>query len=164
VNGQNVSIVSAEEAQQSVHDAQGAGGRVAAAVAQVAEQRAKVAQLKLSLEELDLRAPYDGVVTAVYFEPGMNVHANDTTVRIVGNGQGLRVRIAVPEEEQANVATLKHATLTLDDHRTVTATIEHSSPEIEPASRTRMLEGAVQISSDDGVLLAGRTVHATLTR
>src|SRR5262249_14449822 len=91
-------LVSREDAEQSAFDARSAGGRAASAAAQVAEQRAKVAQLKLALQELELRAPYDGIVTALYFESGMSVHANETTVRVVGVGRGLRVRVAIPEE------------------------------------------------------------------
>src|SRR5262249_41622433 len=120
VNGHRIALVSAEEAQQSAFDAHGARGRVASAAGQVAEQRAKVAQLKLALDELQLRAPYDGVVTGVYFEPGMSVHANETAVRVVGTAGGLRVRIALPEEEQANASERKRATLALDDRRVLT--------------------------------------------
>jgi RND family efflux transporter MFP subunit len=161
VNGQKIAVVSAEEAQQSTLDARGAGGRAASAAGQVAEQRAKVAQLKLAIEELELRAPYDGVVTGVYFEPGMNVHANETTVRVVGAGRDLRIRIAVPEEEMPNISTMKHAQLKFDG-RTLPATVERISPEVEPASRTLMVEGAVNLASED-LTLAGRTVQATLS-
>jgi RND family efflux transporter MFP subunit len=168
VGGKRIALVSAEEASQSLFDANGAAGRATQASGQVAEQRAKIAALKVALEEAELRAPYDGVVTGLYFEAGMNVHANETVVRIVGGGEGLRVRIAVSEDERARAGAMKHARLVLDDGRVFTATIQRVSPEVEPASRTYLVEGDVELpkaeqDSRNHAQLAGRTARATFT-
>jgi RND family efflux transporter MFP subunit len=158
-----VALVSIEESQQAIHDAHAAAGRSAQASAQIAETKAKIAAMKVALEDLELRAPYDGVVTAVYFEPGMNVHGNETVVRVVGSGAGLRVRVAIPEEEQAR-RTAKTAKLTLDDTRSFDARISRAAPEVDPASRTFLLEGEVDTGATcaDCATLAGRTVRVTL--
>ena len=163
-NGQRVALVSGEEQKQAAFDAQSAAGRATTASAQIAEQRAKIAQLKVALEETELRAPFDGVVTAIYFEPGMNAHANETIVRVVGAGRGLRVRVAVPEEDAAAARGAQRARLELDGSRTLDAVVDRISPEVEPASRTFLLEGTVEVDAAcrDCVVLAGRTVRATL--
>jgi RND family efflux transporter MFP subunit len=164
VNGAKIAIVSGEEATQSVLDARSAAGRAVSASGQVDEARARVAQLKLALEETDLRAPFDGVVTGVYFEPGTSAHAGETVIRVVGTGKGLRVRIAVPEQQYKTAVHASRAKLALDDGRTLMASIERLSPEVEPASRTFLAEGRVDMDADctGCAVLAGRTVVAQL--
>jgi RND family efflux transporter MFP subunit len=164
VEGKRIPIVSVEEQSQAVFSSHGAAGRASTAAAQVAEIRARIAQIKILLDETDLRAPYDGVVTAVYFEPGMTVHATETVVRVVGKGDSLRVRIAVPEESPAVLAKAKRSRLLLDDGRTMHAGIDAISPEVDSASRVFLVEGLVENApgASDRAMLAGRTVRAEL--
>jgi multidrug efflux pump subunit AcrA (membrane-fusion protein) len=105
-------------------------------------------------------------VTGVYFEPGANVRAGETVVRVVGGGRGLRVRVALPEEDQASAAGAKRASLVLEDGRVLGARVDRVSPEVDPASRTLLVEGTAEVGPDcaDCVSLAGHTVRATLTR
>ena len=163
VEGQVIPLVSGEEAAQSKFDAQGAGARAAAAGAQAAEQKVRIEQLEQALEETRVVAPFDGVVTGVYFEPNMQVHAGDATVRIVG-GQGLRARLAVPEESLAELRKQKSATLRIDD-RVFTASLDDVAPEVEPSSRTYFVEGVVQHAEEtcggDCSFFAGRVVRAS---
>jgi RND family efflux transporter MFP subunit len=163
VGGHNVTLVSGEEAAQAILDSHSAAGRATTASAQVAEQHAKVAQLRIALEECELRAPFDGIVTAIYFEPGMNAHANETVVRVVGTGRGLRVRLAVPEEDHAELNVSQRAKLVVDAERSFYATVDRVSPEVEPSSRTFFVEGVVDVDEAcrDCALLAGRTVRGT---
>lgn len=163
VGGRAIAIVSAEESTQASLDASGAAGRAFTASAQVAEQRAHIAQLRLALDETLLRAPFDGVVTAVYSEPGMRVRGGETVVRIVGSGRGLRVRIAVPEDASERVRSVTRATLALDATHSLTATIDHRSPEIDAASRTFLVEGTVDVGDacEECAVLAGRTIRAS---
>jgi RND family efflux transporter MFP subunit len=163
VGGQRVALVSGEEAAQSQFEAESAGAKAVSAGAKIAELKAKVQQLKLALEETDLRAPFDGMVTALNFEPGATAHTGDAVIRIVG-GVGLRARIAVPEEA-ADLLRRKQARLTLEN-RTFYATIDQVAPEVEPASRTFVIEGAVRFEGtaggDEWANFAGRAVRASL--
>ena len=165
VGGQRIALVSGEEAAQAHYEAQSAGARAALASAKIAEQKAKVEQLRLSVEETELHAPFDGVVTGLNFQPGMTAHTGDVVARVVG-GKGLRARIALPEEAAALIQR-KRARLTLEG-RTLLATIDQVSLEVEPASRSFLIEGAVDLGPDtcagDCALLAGRAVRATLER
>jgi RND family efflux transporter MFP subunit len=165
VGGREYSLVSSEEALQSVYDAQGAAGRAAAAAGQVAEQTARIAALKIALEETTLRAPFDGVVTGTYCEPGINIHAKETVVRVVGGGDGLRLRMALPEEETTIAQAKGKALLTLEDGRKLTANLARVSPEVDPITRTFFMEGDVDLAvGEEGQakVLAGKTVRAAI--
>ncbi len=163
VGGKSISLVSAEEAAQANSDAQSADARVASAWAKFAEQRAKVEQLHLALEETELHAPFDGVVTALNFGVGTTAHTGDVIARVVG-GTGLRVRIAVPEE-LAELMSHPRARLTLED-RTFSATIDQRATEVEPASRAFLVEGTVGLAEEacggDCALFAGRAVRVSM--
>jgi RND family efflux transporter MFP subunit len=163
VGGEVVSLVSGEEAAQSHFEAQSAAARAASAGATITAQQAKVDLIRLTLQETELTAPFDGVVAGIYFEPGMTVHSGDVVVRVVG-GQGLRARIAVPEES-AELLHRRRAELHVEG-KTLTATIDQVSPEVEPASRSYLVEGSVNLDNAacgrDCSLLAGREVRASL--
>jgi hypothetical protein len=82
--------------------------------------------------------------------------------RVVGGGQGLRARIAVSDDAAPLLARRK-AKLTFDD-KTLAALIDQVAPEVEPASRTFIVEGNVDLDpkacGGDCALLAGRAVRA----
>jgi RND family efflux transporter MFP subunit len=165
VGGQRVALVSGEEAAQAHYEAQSAGAKAVSAWAKIAEQKANVEALKLALEETQLFAPFDGVVTGLNYEPGMTAHTGDVVVRVVG-GQGLRARIAIPEES-AQFAPRRRARLQLEG-KTLLANIDQRAMEVEPASRAILVEGSVLASTEacggDCAILAGRSVRASLLR
>lgn len=166
VGGQAIALVSGEEAAQAQSDARTAAARAGSAGASIAEAQARVASLRLALEDTEVKAPFDGIVTALLFEPGMNVHANESVARVVGGGSGLRLRFAVAEEDVAVLQNRRRARITLE-HTTLFATIDQVSPEVEPASRMFVVEGPV----DGGdaacgpagcAMVAGRGVRVAL--
>jgi hypothetical protein len=96
----------------------------------------------------------------------MTAHTGDIVARIVG-GQGLRARIAVPEEA-ASLLKSRHAKITLDD-KTLMATIDQVTPEAEPTSRAFVVEGNVDLQGAQAACggvgcasLAGRPMRAVL--
>jgi RND family efflux transporter MFP subunit len=158
--GREIPLVSGEEANEAKLEIVSASGRAVTAAGQVAEQRAKVEQLRLALEGAELRAPFDGVVTGVYFEPEMNVKGGETVVRVVGEGRSLRVRFAVPEEMRDVLGGLHLVRVELDDHTALSATVDRVAPEVELSSRTYFVEGNVDAAgSGPAPLFAGRTVR-----
>lgn len=162
--GESIAIISEDELASARATAKSAQAKAASAAARVNEQEARVAQLRLSLADSELRAPFDGVVSAVNFEPGTRVHTGDVIARLVG-GEGLRARIAVPEEAAAALNST-HARID-SEARTLHATIERVSPEPEPASRVYIVEARVDTSSlrqDECAALAGKPMRATLNR
>jgi multidrug efflux pump subunit AcrA (membrane-fusion protein) len=165
IGGQKVALVSGEEATQARFDAQTASARAASASGHVSELKARVSQLRLQLEQSEIRAPYDGLVTGLYFEPGMTAHQGDVVARVVGGGQSLRARIAV-SDDAASLLTRRKVKLVLDDKKTLNGLIDQVAPEVEPASRTFVIEGNVDLDTKacggDCALLAGRVVRASL--
>jgi multidrug efflux pump subunit AcrA (membrane-fusion protein) len=163
IGGEHVSLVSGEEAAQAHSEAQSARAHSASAAAHIAEQEARVEQLRLAVQESEIRAPFEGVVSSINFEPGMTAHPGDVVARVVG-GRGLRVRIAVPEESAA-LLTARHTRLRLEG-QTLLADIDQVSPEPEPASRSFVIEGSVRpteaSTESDLQALVGRTVRASL--
>lgn len=162
--GQKISLVAGGVAANSQHTASAAAARGASAGAQAAAAKARVGQLKLMLEHSEFRAPFDGVVTQINVEQGATAHGGQPVVRVVG-GQGLRAKIAIPEESVGVWLGRRRAQLELDN-KTYWAIIDQVSPEVEPASRTYFIEGPLAATADvcggDCALLAGRPVRATL--
>jgi multidrug efflux pump subunit AcrA (membrane-fusion protein) len=160
--GENVALFSKEEAEQTAFDVQTAEARAASAAARIVETQSRIELLRLVLHENDLRAPFDGVVSAVNFEPGMTAHVGDVAARVVG-GRGLRARVAVPEESAPLLASARRLRLTIDG-RTFFAAVDQVPPEPEPISRTFIVEGDVEDldrECPDGCLaFAGRSARA----
>ena len=162
VDGQEVALVSGEEAAQARSQADSARARASAAAAHIAEQQAHVEQLRLAVKESEIRAPFDGVVSAINFEPGTTAHPGDVVARVVG-GPGVRVRAAVPEE-RASVLGARRARVVLEG-RSFDADIDQVSPEPEPASRAFFVEGNLRLDSAaqrDLSELSGRRVRVSL--
>jgi multidrug resistance efflux pump len=162
VGGREIPLVSGEEAAQARTEVDGAAARTASARAKIAEQHARFEQLRVALDEAALRAPFDGVVTGLNFDPGTTVHAGDAVARVVG-GAGLRARIAVPEEAGGLVHRTR-ARVEVDG-RALYVNIDQVAEEVEPASRAFVLEGPVEAcreSPTDCNILAGRAVRAWL--
>jgi RND family efflux transporter MFP subunit len=151
VNGKAIPIVSGEEAAQAQFDARTASAKAGSAGASIAEAQAHVQALTIALEEADVRAPFDGVVTAILFEPGVSVPANEPVARVVG-GSGLRVRFAVAEEDAEVLRELRRARVLLET-TVLFASIDQVAPEVEPASRTFFVEGMIE----GGEAACGRT-------
>lgn len=161
LSGKLVDLVSKEERGQAQSEAHSAAARAASVRARIAEQEAKVDQLRVALEESELRAPFDGVVSFVNFEPASRVQAGEVVARVVG-GQGLRARIAVPEE--ASSALRLRRVRILVENRELTASLDQVTPEPEPASRAFIVEVIVHtsgMSDEECGALASRPIRAS---
>ena len=72
-----------------------AGPKVMTARAAVAEKSARVKQLRSALNDLELRAPFDGTVSLRYVDAGAVVGPTTPIVRLI-NPDNLWVRFAIP--------------------------------------------------------------------
>lgn len=66
-----------------------------------------------ALEQTYLRAPFDGVVTAVHVEPGQTVNTNETVVQLMDDSV-FEVQVAVDELDIGQVEPGQAATIRLD--------------------------------------------------
>ncbi|MGE5179687.1 MAG: HlyD family secretion protein [Bacteroidota bacterium] len=87
--------------------------RVEAAQAQVEQARAAVRALDAQVSNMTVRAPFDGVVTVRYREPGETAPAGSPVLSVLNRGERW-VRIYVPETRIAAVRLGEQATITTD--------------------------------------------------
>jgi RND family efflux transporter MFP subunit len=158
VGNTDMPLTSGEEQASARFDSAAASGRLSSASATAQERRARLAQLRASLDEAHIRAPFDGTIAARYFEPGAHVRAGVPLVRIVGRG-ALRARFAVPEADARAVSVGTHVVLAWDDRRH-DATVDRVAPEVESASGTVFVEATVPGTEDvaSESALSGRVI------
>jgi membrane fusion protein, multidrug efflux system len=134
--------------------------------AQQAEAHERALETAKSYEIL--RAPFDGVVTARYADPGalmQNAQTSQTAalpVVSVGAIDSLRVFVYVDQRDAADVQ--RGAPVTIDNPgrpgAQIHAHVTRFTGELDPATRTLLAE--VDISNAKGEFVAGSIVQATL--
>lgn len=94
--------VPGEERVNAAYQEKMAATRITAGRAKVAEMVARVEQLRLLIENSAVVAPFEGVVSARYVDPGAQVGPGRPLVRII-SADDLWVRFAVPEAHAGQV-------------------------------------------------------------
>jgi RND family efflux transporter MFP subunit len=114
------------------------------AKARVAEARARLDLAASNLANARLRAPFAGVVSEIFLQPGNLVGRTTPIVRLVS--QELRLRFAVPPPLAGTLhtGTEVHARLESLDV-TLTGSVDSISPELDPASRHLRAEARLSI-------------------
>jgi RND family efflux transporter MFP subunit len=101
----------------------------------VLERRSRVEELRALIRDADVRAPFDGVVSARFLDPGAIAGPLRPIVRLVG-GDEVRVRFAIPEEQTGTVAPGMRARLRLPSlAEPLAAVVDSVAPEIDSAAR-----------------------------
>ncbi|WP_414662537.1 efflux RND transporter periplasmic adaptor subunit [Horticoccus sp. 23ND18S-11] len=144
------------------------------AATDTAESRLALAQAGLAHYETLLRyskisAPFDGVVTMRYVDPGAFVPAatassNPTAAAIVTvmDYSTIRVRVPVPEIESARIQVGQPVIVTTDSlpGRMVRGTVTRSSGALDEATRSLLVEA--DVPNADGTLRPGMYVLARI--
>jgi RND family efflux transporter MFP subunit len=137
--------------------AQVAGARIHLESAN-AHTRSAVARLRLSkraLDDANVRAPFDGVVSVRYVEPGAFVHGGSRVLRLVGNDR-IWVRFAIPEDRLGEVAVGDRVA---GDQPALgasfTAVVTGIAPEIDAATRTVFAEAYLEGRAGSPHLVVG---------
>jgi membrane fusion protein, multidrug efflux system len=134
--------------------------------AEFAFRMAEVAmrEAELALERARIVAPFDGVITARYVQPGRLLALHDTLLRISARGPHL-ARVRVPESAAFPVRVGSEVVAVSTAGHRVPARVVRVSPAIDAASGTR--EIIVRISQPSGrsaqPLLTGSTVNVELS-
>lgn len=137
--------------------------RIEAARAQVAAAEAMVAQVDATLSNASIVAPFAGVVTVRYREPGETVAAGQPVVTLM-NPADRWVRIYVREDRVGRVALGQPARITTDSHRDTefSGRVVHIASEAEFTPRNVQTEEErvklvyavkVQVTGDDALAL-----------
>ena len=166
-------------AQQAVDEAM-AASEVAAARVEEVESRileidSRIKQLEATTQRLEtmlgfaeIRAPFDGVVTERFVDPGALLQAaitSDSVQSIITVAKVDRVRLAidVPESEAPHVRNDTSATVTIDamPGEQFQGSVSRYSRSLNPATRTMRAE--IDLANTEGLLLPGMFGRATLT-
>ena len=140
-------LFSKEEVSDARYQDKLAGPRLRTARASVAEKSARVKQLRAALADLDLRAPFDGTVSARYVDPGAVVGPTTTIVRLI-NPDDLWVRFAMPEDRAGAVQPNQKVRVAIENLAEVDAVVEKVAPEVDAASRMVIAEAKLVLPAD----------------
>ena len=138
--------------------------QVNARAAQVAQAQALVAVNQAQVEKKLLRAPHDGLITAVEARQGEIVSANTVLLTLISD-QAFEIKANVPEADIAKLATGQTATVTLDaygDEVTFLATIAAINPAETVIEDVPTYEVTLQFSETDGRIRSGLTADAEI--
>lgn len=114
-------------------------------------------------------APYDGVITGRYVDPGALIEAgaaggSGTRLFDLAQSNRLRVKVRVPQTDSSAITPGLEAQLRFAEHpkRNFPAQVVRTAEAIDPASRSLLVE--LELDNTDGTLLAGgyAEVHFTL--
>jgi RND family efflux transporter MFP subunit len=116
----------------------------------------------------DIRAPFDGVVSARFADPGTliqsaaNAQSGAVPIVSVSKGDQLRVYVYVDQSSAPFVRAGDTATITVPERPgwSRKAKVARTSGELSPKTRTMLTE--VDITNDDHVIVPGSYVQVTL--
>jgi RND family efflux transporter MFP subunit len=139
-----------------------AEGEFESARAKASELRSRSLALTRQLTAVEFRAPFDGAVAARYAEVGALVPAGAPVLRLIED-DGWFVRVALPESE-ASKARVGSPFLAVDPtgNLELTGRLDTVAPEIDPASRTLIVEGRVRPNRPDAFLRSGLRMDVRL--
>ncbi len=133
--------------------------------AQLAAAEAEVNRILAELAKFTLRAPFDGVVTAVDVEIGEAVSVNDSAVSII-SANALEIESFVPEINIAFLQTGDRAVVTLDAYGE-SVPFEASVVAIDPAETIRDGVSTYRVrlafATDDERIKSGMTANILIT-
>lgn len=139
-----------------------AAAQVEAVKAQIAEQQAKVARLRQDNADRVVRAPFDGVISSRYVDPGANVTPSTPIVRLI-HPSGLFTRFAVPEQRLDALAVGRPLRVWVGASRTeLRGTIEKVAPEVDTASRMIVVEALLATSTAAPMMLVGEIARVSV--
>ncbi len=117
-------------------------------VASLGEQRARSSQLRRRLKDAVVEARFEGTVSDRYLDPGATVQTGTPIVRLITSDE-LIVRFAVPGNEAALLAVGQDVDVVIKTLGvTITATIQHIRPELDPAAQMIIVEAEPHIPDE----------------
>ena len=148
---------SSPEAQRSaLSEASAAAADGGVAAGQIREASAQIAELEGLIANADVKAPIDGVVSAVKVKEGEVAHKGTAIARVFDPGT-LVIRFAVPRQLAAGVRVGSAIELQTRDGRKVRAVVERPTDDHDPAIDVMVFEAA--IDQDHGDLRVGDSGH-----
>lgn len=145
-------LVSKEEIAAAHGRLQTARAALAVADARVDQVAARFAEVQASLERSTLRAPFPGLVSRRYLDPGARTTAGTPVVHLA-RLDNPSVRFAVPAELRSQLVAGRELIVdTVDDGRRFRGAVEQIAPEIDPASMLIFVEARLQTETEAPLL------------
>lgn len=112
---------------------------------QLSQQQASIVTLSRQLEEAAIKAPFAGTIALRYRDPGALVAQGTAVVRLIRT-DSLWVKFAVPPDHAARFAIGDAVSAELESPDiSLSATIRHISPELDPAARLIFIEAELTV-------------------
>lgn len=168
-------VVSQQDVDEAKAQSDMAAANVKEAEGQILRIDSRIKQLEAAKQRLqtllgfaEIRAPFDGVVTDRFVDPGALLQAGRSSVSVqeivtVAKVDKVRVAVDVPESEAPHVRTSGDATVVIDamPGKQFQGSISRFSRSLNPTTRTMRAE--IDLPNPDGVLLPGMFGRATLS-
>lgn len=151
-------LVARESLAGSQYQEKIAAARVESTRAQVAERRARIEQLRETIADAALRAPFEGIVAARYLDPGAVVARGAPVVSLISSGD-LWLRFAVPEDRAARLAAGQAVSVRLEAAPVqLQGTVQNVAPEVDPAARMVFVEATLETTESPGARIPSGAV------
>ena len=126
---------------------------------QVLDQRSKLNDLEHALAEAEIRAPFDGVVAARFYDPGALTQGGRPILRVISSSVP-RVRFAIPEAQASAIKVGGKVSVLIDGvEEPVRAEVESVSPEVDAAARMIFAQARLDVPSLRDELRSGQVAH-----
>lgn len=138
--------------------------RLEATRATSTEKRVRIDQLRKDAATRELRAPFDGLISIRYVDPGASVTTTTRIVRVI-SGDDLLVRFAVPESSVQRLEIGLPVEVSIgDQNMQLQANVEKIAPEVDAASRMIVVEAALEKPKSSAPVIAGLMANVKLER
>lgn len=128
-----------------------AAARKRSAGASLSQQRSKMEEASARIAEAELRAPFDGVISKRYVDPGATLSTGEPVVQLISDSR--LVRFAVPEG-RADALRLGATVLVRFEEEDgsepleVSGTVSTIAPEIDAGTRLILAEAELRLSAE----------------
>jgi multidrug resistance efflux pump len=138
-----------------------AAGRLAATRAQLEERRAQVERLQKDNGDLEITAPFEGIVATRYVDPGATVRPSTPILRLISM-RDIFVRFAIPEPQVRVMAVGQAVRIRVGDARLeLLGTVEKVAPEVDSASHLVVLEARILSLDPEIPVLSGEIARVS---
>lgn len=143
---QYADVLSLEEVESTQFSSVKAQASRSQASAEVTRQLALIAQLETKVAEAEVRAPFAGVVSLRYVDPGATAKQGQPVVHVI-NTQELRLRFAVPGDCKATFVAGDRIRVELEgvEGEAVFATLGQVAPALEPSTKMYMHQAMIEV-------------------
>lgn len=137
-----------------------AKSRLGAATARLGQYQARQRSSRRNLQDMVIKAPYDGVVTRKLVSPGAYVRLGDPVIALVDDG-ALEIEADVPVEQLQGLLPGTEVEVTIaSEHRP--ATVRAIIPEENPLTRTRAVRFTPTLGDLEGRLAVAQSVSLAI--